>query len=137
MSWIMVGVAGAGLVKSELVDAPKEARQRQLAATTQRLSPWTGLKANPIDEADPLGSTLQGGAQGMAIGQSMQNSAAAGKLADSQNALLKAQTAKLNQQVAGAPVGANLANTFDSNGNMIQPQGLSSPNKYKLADWQI
>jgi hypothetical protein len=52
------------VLKSEAIDKPKEARQRKLAAATQRYSPWTGLKANPIQEADTFGSALQGGMAG-------------------------------------------------------------------------
>lgn len=60
--------AGAGLLKSELVDKPKENYQRKLAAATQRYSPWTGLKAGPIELADPLGSALQYGTTGAQMG---------------------------------------------------------------------
>lgn len=58
---IMGGGSLLGLAKSELVDRPKENRQRHLAAETQRYSPWTGLQAGAIKEADPLGSALQYG----------------------------------------------------------------------------
>ena len=56
-----------GLGKSILVDAPKERRQRELTAKTQELSPWTGLKGGPIEEADPFGSALKYGATGYAM----------------------------------------------------------------------
>ncbi len=64
--------AGAGILKSEVVDKPKEERQRKLAAATQRLNPWTGLKANPIQEADPFGSALKYGATGASMGSQIQ-----------------------------------------------------------------
>jgi hypothetical protein len=63
---------GMGLGKSFLVDQPKEARQRKLAAETQRYSPWTGLQAGAINEADPFGATLQGAASGASFGQNME-----------------------------------------------------------------
>lgn len=66
--------AALGLVKSEAIDAPKEARDRKLAAATQRYSPWTHLQAQPIKTADPFGSALQYGASGAALGQNIQNS---------------------------------------------------------------
>lgn len=70
MSWVMVAVGvGTGVAKSELVDRPKEDRQRKLAAATQRYSPWTGLKAQPVQEADPFGSALQGGMAGATFAQ--------------------------------------------------------------------
>jgi hypothetical protein len=56
--------AAMGLGKSYLIDQPKEKRERELAARTIELSPWTGLKANAIQEADPFGSALKYGATG-------------------------------------------------------------------------
>lgn len=77
-------MAGAGLLKAIGPDKWKEDRQRALAANTQRYSPWTGLRANPIEEADALGSTMQGGVQGLAMGQNMENAEAQRKLYDAQ-----------------------------------------------------
>lgn len=59
----------AGLLKSELVDKPREDRDRELAAATQRLNPFTGLKAAPIREADPIGTAMQFGLTGASLGQ--------------------------------------------------------------------
>lgn len=60
--------AALALAKDQMVDKPKEARQRKLAASTQRLSPWTGLQAQPIQEHDTLGTMMQYGATGAAMG---------------------------------------------------------------------
>jgi hypothetical protein len=57
------------LAKSELVDRPKEDRQRKLAAETQRYSYLTGNKANPVEEANPFGSAMEYGATGFSLGQ--------------------------------------------------------------------
>lgn len=67
-----VWMALAGVAKSELIDKPKEERQRKLAAETQRYSPWTGLKANAIQEADPFGTALQFGATGASMSAAQQ-----------------------------------------------------------------
>lgn len=76
--------AAIGLAKSELVDRPKEQRQRKLAGETQRLSPWTGLQAGQIQEADPIGTAMQFGATGAMMGQGYEasklNEAAANRL---------------------------------------------------------
>lgn len=61
--------AGVGLAKSELIDRPREQRQRKSAAEIMRWSPWTGLSAGSIKEADPFGAALQGGLAGGMIGQ--------------------------------------------------------------------
>ena len=68
LTMMLIGSA-IGLGKSELIDKPKEDRQRKLAARTIELSPWTGLKANPIEEADPFGSALKYGATGYSMGE--------------------------------------------------------------------
>lgn len=57
-----------GLGKGLLIDQPKEARQRELAAQTALYSPWTGMQPGPIQEADPFGSALQGATAGMMLG---------------------------------------------------------------------
>jgi hypothetical protein len=66
----------AGLAKSEIIDKPKAERQRKLAAETQRWSPWTGLKAGAIQEADPFGTALQFGSTGAMMGANTANSKA-------------------------------------------------------------
>lgn len=85
MSWVITGMAVAGLAKSQLVDKPKEERQRKLAGETQRLSPWTHMQANPIQEADPFGSALQFGATGASMQQGYQNAQTQKALADRLN----------------------------------------------------
>lgn len=86
--------AGVGLLKSEAVDRPREQRQRKLAAETQRYSPWTGLQAQPVQEADPLGSALSFGATGAQMGAGMEN-------AKAQKGLMEAQSRWLNS--GGSP----------------------------------
>lgn len=69
MLWALpLAMGAAGLLKGQLIDKPRERRDRTLAAETQRYSPWTGLRANPVREADPFGSMLQGGMAGLQMG---------------------------------------------------------------------
>lgn len=70
-------MGAAGLAKSELIDRPREERQRKQAAITARWSPWTGMAPNAIREADPFGSAIQGGLAGAMIGQATQGADAA------------------------------------------------------------
>lgn len=65
-------MGGAGLLKSELVDRPREERQRQQAAVTARWSPWTNMAPNQVREADPFGAALQGGITGAVMAQNLQ-----------------------------------------------------------------
>lgn len=69
MFWLapLAGLA-AGLAKDVLVDKPQESRDRKLAAETQRYSPWTNLRANPIRESNTFNSMLQGGVTGLQMG---------------------------------------------------------------------
>lgn len=117
MSWVAVAVgAGVGLTKAELIDQPKADRQRKLAASTQRYSPWTGLQAQPVQEADPMGSMLQYGATGASMGSNMK--------------LQKAQTDWLN---AGGSPTAPAAFSGSYGPAQVQPsyaggmQGASNP----------
>lgn len=79
---LMAIMALAGLAKGMTVDRAKEDRQRKLAAETQRLSPWTGMQAGPIQEADPLGSAIAFGATGNQIATGQKNDALNEKMAD-------------------------------------------------------
>jgi hypothetical protein len=90
---LILAMAGGGLLKSELVDQPREDRSRKLAADTQRYSPWTGLQAGAIKEADPLGSAINFGLTGAALGQGMQS-------AQTDEALKKSMIEK-NNAIAG------------------------------------
>jgi hypothetical protein len=65
-------MAAAGAAKDQLVDKPKEQRDRMLAAQTQRYAPWTGLQAQPIQEGSTFGSALQGGMAGLEMQQNME-----------------------------------------------------------------
>lgn len=65
-----LGGLAIGGVKS-LLGAEKEKRDRQLAADTQRYSPWTGMQAGPIEKNDVVGNLLQGGIGGALQGQSI------------------------------------------------------------------
>jgi len=87
-------MSGVGLLKGELVDKPREAQDVWLAAQTQRYSPWTGLKAGAINRADPLGSAMQGGAQGYAMGQNIESAAAEKELNQLRAAALKKRLAQ-------------------------------------------
>lgn len=75
MSWIMVGSAVVGGVAGKMKnDAAKSQAnsQRKLAAETQRYSPWTGLQAQPIQEAGSTFGDVVGGALGGAsMGQGL------------------------------------------------------------------
>lgn len=65
-------MAGMGLAKSELVDRPREERQRRQAAITARWSPWTGMAPGAIQEADPFGSAMEAGLTGAMLSQNQQ-----------------------------------------------------------------
>lgn len=114
--------AALGYAKGEMVDRPRENRERRVAAETQRWSPWTGMQAGPIKAADSFGTTLQGGMTGAALGQSMQ----ASKLYQDQLAKQAAASAAAS---SGAGAGANLGLTMPA--GYQGPQALVQPNPYQ------
>lgn len=60
-----------GLGKSLTIDKAKEKKDRELAAKTIELSPWTGLQPNKIREADPFGTTAKYAATGASMDRQM------------------------------------------------------------------
>lgn len=120
-------MGGTGLLKSEIVDRPKEDRQRWLASQTQRYSPWTGLKAGEIQEADPFGSAMQGGVQGYAQGQNFKNADAGMKLQEAQASYLNGMSSDAGME--GIPMGAGAkANSMSSMDTRSNPYKLSRMN---------
>jgi hypothetical protein len=99
--------AGIGFLKNEFVDKPQEAEDRERADRITRWSPWTGMKPNPVREANLFNNVLQGGMAGMMFGQNLDAAQAAkdsaalqGGLIDSQTKLAKAQAEALSRQPA-------------------------------------
>jgi hypothetical protein len=76
-------------------------KDRQLAAKTQELSPWTGLKAGPVNDPSAIGTIGSGLMQGLAMQQGMnaQNDAKAyqNQQLDLQRKQLGLQEQALNQ----------------------------------------
>lgn len=60
-------MAAAGLAKGLGPDKDKENADKNLAAVQTRYSPWTGIKPQSIQRADPFGSMLQGGMAGLSM----------------------------------------------------------------------
>jgi len=92
----LIAAGALGLGKSVLIDKPREKRQRKVAAETIRYSPWTGLSAQPIQEADPFGSTLQGAALGASLAQAY----GGGQSPVSSGTLNSLSTAPMSEQVS-------------------------------------
>lgn len=75
---IGAGIGAAGGILKSILGADKEKRDRQLAADTQRLSPWTGMQAGPIAQNDVMGNILQGGVGGAMQQQAFGNAGQGG-----------------------------------------------------------
>lgn len=73
MPLIGLGIgAGAGLLKQQIIDKPKQDKERMLAAETARFSPWTGMKPQAVGpDSSPLEGAVGGGLAGAAMGQQM------------------------------------------------------------------
>lgn len=89
--------AAMALAKDQLVDQPAAKRKRKLVAETQRLSPWTGMKAEAPDDPNTLGSMMQWGATGAQMGAGYEQQQA-------DNGFKQAMTDRLN---SGGSVGGS------------------------------
>lgn len=101
---IMLALAGAQMFSQ----AQKEKRDKKLAAATQAYSPWTGMKANPIEYADPIGTGMKAYGAHVADEQATEGM-------DSNKKLLEAQTRYFNNMsqsnspmMSGPQQGSNL-----------------------------
>lgn len=75
MAFAGLAIAAAlALAKDKLIDQPAADRKRKLAATTERLSPWTGMHAAPVNDPNAIGDMMSAGATGAMIGQGVANS---------------------------------------------------------------
>lgn len=72
MAWIPIAMIAADLIKNQQ-DQAMANKQRQLAASTQQYSPWTGLQAQKVTDPNWAGGVMQAGASGLAGMQSYQN----------------------------------------------------------------
>lgn len=61
-----------GMMKYNLVDRPREDRQRNLAATTSYYSPWTGMKIGEVGGMPQEGSMIEAGLKGAGAAGSQQ-----------------------------------------------------------------
>ncbi len=69
MAFTGLAIAAAlALAKNKLIDQPAADRQRKLAASTQRLSPWTGLQAQAPQDPNVMGDLLDYGVTGAKMG---------------------------------------------------------------------
>lgn len=93
MDPITIAMLGMGALNM-IQGANKEKRQTELAAATQRYSPWTKLQAQPIESADPVGNLAQAG--GAALGHEQAKEASG-----SRDELRRAQIAALNRSNGG------------------------------------
>jgi len=127
MSWVATAIGAGSMVVKAKADQDKDARKTQLAAATERGSPWTGLHGTMPEESSAIGTVLGGAAAGAAQGQAMKNQESNDMLANSQNELLKARTDQIKK--GGSPWDYTQATS-----GMGQPGGFQykSPNPWSL-----
>ncbi len=125
----MALAAALGLLKSEMVDRPKEDRQRKLRAEEQRLSPWSKLGVTQnVQEADPFGSALEFGATGAMMGRGVSN--------DNMNkAMVAQQMAKGANNTGGQNPWANVAAPSNPNYLGVDSGGMNAYPQYKNTNY--
>ena len=89
MDPITIAMLGMGALNA-VQNMSKEDRQTKLASATQRYSPWTGNKAQPIEYANPAGDLAQAGGGALAYNQNVDS-------AQLRKALTMAQISSLNR----------------------------------------
>lgn len=122
---LLVG-AGKGL----LVDAPKEKRQRMLAAQTALYSPWTGMAPQNVQEADTFGSALQGVTAGAMYNQMGQQN----ELAQQDLAMKKEYYNSLKPQAA-APTTTALGASPAQGPTMLSPEMQEFMRRKQSYNW--
>ncbi len=85
---IPVVMAAAALAKNK-ADADKEARQRQVAAVQQTVSPWSGIEGVAPQESDKVGNLIATGAGSIAQYQAGQEAAKQAELQKQYMEILK------------------------------------------------
>jgi hypothetical protein len=121
--WGALAGAILGLGKG-MLDKKKEDADRKIQAETTRYSPWTHMQAAAPQRADLLGSTMQGGMTGAAMGQNMNSQ-------NQQNALLDAQKNYWERMMASQPTAGTGQAAGPSLAEYRMGQSAMSPNGWR------
>ena len=70
---LLAGVGAAAGAAKNIAQAGQEGKDRQLAADTQRYSPWTGMQAQMPKRGNVMGDVLGGATSVASFGQQFQN----------------------------------------------------------------
>lgn len=131
MAFTGLAIAAAlALAKDQLVDKPADKRKRELAAKTQQYSPWTGNKADTLNDSNTLGSMMQYGTTGAMIGQGVSNSNAQNSYLDSKAASDGVADPNLSQGntfMAGPNPYSGKEAVMNPNAGLSQPSMGASP----------
>lgn len=115
--------AGVGALKYFGADQPKAAKERQLAAATQRYSPWTGMQAKAPENPSALGDVLSTAGAGAQLGGAINSANAAGKMSGAMSNLADQQALYYNNLANGGGAGQ-----LGGWGMMNQQPGLGNYN---------
>ena len=64
-------LAAGMMAKNQLVDKPKEEKDRKLQAITAQYSPWTGMTPQAVKNTSAVDAGLQGAGAGLSMQQGM------------------------------------------------------------------
>lgn len=70
---VLAGIGAASGIAKNVIQAGQEGKDRQLAADTQRYSPWTGMQAQMPKRGNVMGDVLGGATSAASFGQQFQN----------------------------------------------------------------
>lgn len=114
-------LAGGMIAKQQLIDKPKEERQRKLQAITAQYSPWTGMTPQAVQESSPFEAGLQGASMGLAQQQNMD-------MQEAQMGNLKAQANYYDRSSAAQPstdMSGMASNTYGPKRSMFEGLDLN------------
>lgn len=97
--------AGVGLGNYFAFQKPQYERQLQLAATTQRLNPWTHMKAEIPNKPNPLSSALGMASAGASAGQNIDQAGMQNNLNNAYLQYLNGGTPSMGGNTGGTPMG--------------------------------
>lgn len=96
----MAIAAALALAKNQLVDKPNADKKRKYEAQTAALSPWTGMKSEPVATPDPIGPMIQYGGAGAAMGSQINKDNAAADL-------MRSGSTAINSSIGESPAYAS------------------------------
>lgn len=95
MSWLLpLGMAGAGMLKNEILDKPKAEALAQAEAAKTFYSPWTGMHGQTVMPPSAMDAAMKWGLTGAMLQQQMGQGGEQGQLPFKKDEMMAYNNAK-------------------------------------------